>query len=107
MKFLLLTDLRHKHTRKGQLFNNCRSSGALHIVQVAKEEGVESTGIDYWRNWPEDLLNESILTWFNNDPDPWIALSGSIDASSTQKFKELVEEKKGEGKGRGRGRKGR
>jgi len=96
MKFLLLTDLRHKHTRKGQLFNNCRSSGALHIVQVAKEEGVESTGIDYWRNWPEDLLNESILTWFNNDPDPWIALSGSIDASSTQKFKELVEELKKE-----------
>ena len=90
MKFLLLSDLGAKPTRAGLLKNNSRSSGALHIVEIARTHGVDATNIDYWTEWPKDLLEQSILNWFADDPEIWIALSGSIDGSSTQQFKQLV-----------------
>jgi len=94
MKFVLLTDLGKKPTRNGLLFNNSRSSGSLHIVSEARAFGAEATGIDYWRSWPYELILESIVTYFNDDPEPWLALSGSIDGSSTGQFKKLVSDVK-------------
>jgi len=90
MKFILLSDLGIKPTRAGNLQNNSRSSGALHIVEIANSYGIESTNIDYWREWGIDNLRKCIVNWFGDDPDPWIGLSGSIDGSSTQEFKHLV-----------------
>ena len=94
MKFVLLTDLGKKPTRAGLLNNNSRSSGSLHIVSEARDFGAEATGIDYWRSWPYELILESILSYFNDDPEPWLALSGSIDGSSTDDFKRLVDDVK-------------
>ena len=96
MKFVLLTDLGKKPTRVGLLNNNSRSSGSLHIVSEARDFGIEATGIDYWRSWPVELLKESILSYFGNDLAPWLALSGSIDGSSTDEFKKLVSDLKKE-----------
>lgn len=90
MKFILLSDLGTKPTRAGNLQNNSRSSGALHIVEIANSMGVESTNIDYWREWGVDNLRKCITNWFGDDPEPWIGLSGSIDGSSTQEFKNLT-----------------
>jgi|TARA_R110001592_G_scaffold59933_2_gene182226 hypothetical protein len=90
MKFILLSDLGTKPTRAGQLQNNSRASGALHIVQVANNLGVEATNIDYWRCWSTSLIRDSIIEWFGDDEEPWIGLSGSIDGSSTKEFKTLV-----------------
>tara|TARA_R110001592_G_scaffold110520_1_gene306889 strand:- start:4069 stop:5517 length:1449 start_codon:yes stop_codon:yes gene_type:complete len=90
MKFVLLSDLGTKPTRGGQLFNNSRASGALHIVQVANNLGVEATNIDYWRDWGTAQIRDSILEWFADDEEPWIGLSGSIDGSSTKEFKTLI-----------------
>jgi len=94
MKFVLLTDLGKKPTRAGLLNNNSRSSGSLHIVSEARDFGAEATGIDYWRSWPYELILESILSYFNDDAEPWLALSGSIDGSSTDDFKKLVDDVK-------------
>lgn len=93
-KFVLLTDLGKKPTRVGVLYNNSRSSGALEIVNIARSAGVDATNLDYWRSWDKDLIKQSLLTWFDNVAEPWIGLSGSIDGSSTDKFKELVLELK-------------
>lgn len=90
MKLILLTDLGAKPTRVGLLQNNSRSSGAHEIVNIAVEHGIDATNLDYWRTWPRDLLIESLLSWFDNDNEPWIGLSGSIDGSSTNAFKDLV-----------------
>ena len=78
MKFALLSDLGHKPTRAGRLLNNSRASGAHHITQLARDHGVDATNIDYWTEWSTATLRDSLLTWFNDDPEPWIGLSGSI-----------------------------
>ena len=90
MKFLLLSDLGTKPTRGGLLRNNSRASGALHIVQLANNHGIEATNIDYWRDWGTSVIRDSIISWFGDDEEPWIGLSGSIDGSSTNQFKILV-----------------
>jgi len=90
MKFALLSDLGHKPTRAGRLLNNSRASGAHHITQLARDHGVDATNIDYWTEWSTATLRDSLLTWFNDDPEPWIGLSGSIDGSSTKEFRTLV-----------------
>lgn len=96
MKLILLTDLGAKPTRVGLLHNNSRSSGAHEIVSIAVEHGIDATNLDYWRTWPRDLLINSLLSWFDNDDEPWIGLSGSIDGSSTDEFKLLVADLKKE-----------
>jgi hypothetical protein len=96
MKLILLTDLGAKPTRIGLLHNNSRSSGAHEIVSIAVEHGIDATNLDYWRTWPRDLLINSLLSWFDNDDEPWIGLSGSIDGSSTDEFKLLVADLKKE-----------
>lgn len=90
MKLALLSDLGTKPTRLGRLKNNNRSSGALYICELARQNDVDATNIDYWTEWDISLLEESLLTWFSDDREPWIALSGSIDGSSTDSFKLLT-----------------
>jgi len=94
MKFLLLSDLGMKPTKMGYMLNNNRSSGVLEVIECALNLGIESTNIDYWRKWDKNLLKSSILSWLNDESEPWIGLSGSIDGSSTEEFKELVHELK-------------
>jgi hypothetical protein len=89
MKFVLLTDLGKKPTRAGLLYNNSRSSGSLHIVSEARDFGVEATGIDYWRSWPYELLKESIITYFNDDSEPWLALKYVIIDSLSNSYGQL------------------
>lgn len=96
MKFVLLSDLGIKPTRVGNLKNNNRSSGAHYVCEVARRYGADATNIDYWLEWNRDLLVESILTWFNDEQECWIALSGSIDGSSTNEFKLLTQSLKKE-----------
>jgi len=90
MKLLILSDLGKKPTRQGLMHNNSRPSGIYHIAKIARDHDVNAEVIDYWREWPQDKLLEAILTWFSNEKDCWISLSGSIDGSSTEQFKDLV-----------------
>lgn len=90
MKLLLLSDIGHKPTRLGYLKNNGRGSGPHYIAEVARQNGVESTNVDYWKEWPREQLINCILEWFNDDSECWIALSGSIDGASLDDFKQLV-----------------
>lgn len=90
MKLALLSDLGHKPTRIGIIKNNGRGSGAHHICEIARRHGVDATNIDYWMEWDRALLANSLLEWFADQNDCWIALSGSIDGSSVDEFKTLV-----------------
>ena len=90
MKLILMSDLGAKPTRVGILENNNRPAGVHHIVKIANDHGVDAEAIDYWKDWPEELLIESIVSFFGDEQDCWISLSGSIDGSSTEAFKELV-----------------
>ena len=90
MKLIVMSDLGAKPTRVGTLLNNNRPAGVHHIVNIANNHGVDAEAIDYWKDWPEELLIESIVSFFGDDPTCWISLSGSIDGSSTEAFKELV-----------------
>ena len=93
-KLLILSDLGLKRTRAGLIKNNGRAAGSLHIAAVARSLGVDATNLDYWREWPLELLKTSILKWFSDSDGIWLALSGSIDGSSTEDFKSLVLELK-------------
>jgi lipoate synthase len=93
-KLLILSDLGLKPTRVGLIKNNGRPAGSLHIAAVARSLGVDATNLDYWREWPLELLKTSILKWFGDSDGIWLALSGSIDGSSTDDFKSLVLELK-------------
>lgn len=92
MKFLVLSDLNQKLTRVGSLKNNSRGIGAYYVTQKAREFGIDATNIDYFLDWPRELLLECILTWFGNEEECVIGYSGSIDASGTNYYKELTDD---------------
>ena len=64
MKFLVLSDLNVKHTRGGSIKNNSRGIGAYYVTQKARELGIDATNIDYFLDWPRELLIHSILSFF-------------------------------------------
>lgn len=92
MKFLVLSDLHMKSTIAGDIKNNSRAVGAYYVTQEARKIGIDATNIDYFLDWPRDLLIKSILTWFDDEKECLIGYSGSIDASGRDYYKALVEE---------------
>jgi lipoate synthase len=91
MKLALLFDPGYRRTtRVGVIKNNGRGSGAHYICEVARNSGVDATNIDYWLEWDQSVLIDSLLSWFKDEQDCWIALSGSIDGSSVDQFKQLA-----------------
>ncbi len=96
MKFLVLSDLHLRNTRGGLIKNNSRGIGAYYVTQKARELGIDATNIDYFLDWPRDLLIQSILSFFDNEQECLIGYSGSIDASGTEYYKNLTEDLKKE-----------
>ena len=94
MKLLVLSDLYIRGTRIGGAPNNNRPAGAYYITQLARENGIDATNIDYFMSWPRQLLIESILKWFDNEKECHIGFSGSIDVSGLDAYKEIVLELK-------------
>lgn len=92
MKFLVLSDLHLRETRAGKLKSNGRGVGAYYVTQEARKLGIDATNIDYFLDWPKDLLIQSMLTWFGEEKECLIGYSGSIDASGINYYKELVQE---------------
>ena len=48
MKLLVLSDLYIRGTRIGGAPNNNRPAGAYYITQLARENGIDATNIDYF-----------------------------------------------------------
>lgn len=94
MKFLVLSDLNIRFTRLGNFKNNSRAIGAYYVTQEARALGIDSCNIDYFLDWPRELLIECILKFFDNDKDCVIGYSGSIDASGIDYYKELTQDLK-------------
>ena len=92
MKFLVLSDLHIKETRGGTIKNNSRAVGAYYVTQEARKLGIDAINIDYFLDWPRDLLLQSILSWFGDEKECVIGYSGSIDASGTDFYKNLVKD---------------
>ena len=89
MKLLILSDLHIRHTRGGSIKNNSRGIGAYYVTQKARELGIDATNIDYFLDWPRELLIHSILSFFDDEKECIIGYSGSIDASGTDFYKSL------------------
>ena len=83
MKFLVLSDLHLRETRAGKLKSNGRGVGAYYVTQEARKLGIDATNIDYFLDWPKDLLVQSMLTWFGEEKECLIGYSGSIAVSYT------------------------
>ena len=96
MKFLVLSDLHIRHTRGGSIKNNSRGIGAYYVTQKARELGIDATNIDYFLDWPRELLIRSILRFFADSKECLIGYSGSIDASGTEYYRKLTEDLKKE-----------
>ena len=94
MKLLVLSELYIRGTRIGGAPNNNRPAGAYYITQLARENGIDATNIDYFMSWPREVLIESILKWFDNEKECHIGFSGSIDVSGLDSYKEIVLELK-------------
>jgi hypothetical protein len=92
MKFLVLSDLHLRETRAGKIKNNGRGVGAYYVTQEARKIGIDCCNIDYFLDWPRDLLVKCILSYFKDEKECLIGYSGSIDASGTDFYKELVKE---------------
>lgn len=56
MKFLVLSDLHLRETRAGKIKNNGRGVGAYYVTQEARKIGIDCCNIDYFLDWPRDLL---------------------------------------------------
>lgn len=94
MKFLVLSDLHIRHTRGGSIKNNSRGIGAYYVTQKARELGIDATNIDYFLDWPYDLLIDSIRHFFGDEKECLIGYSGSIDASGTEYYRKLTQDLK-------------
>ena len=92
MKLLILSDLHIRHTRGGSIKNNSRGIGAYYVTQKARELGIDATNIDYFLDWPRELLIHSILSFFDDEKECIIGYSGSIDASGTDFYKSLTQD---------------
>jgi len=92
MKFLVLSDLHLRETRAGNIKNNGRGVGAYYVTQEARKIGIDCCNIDYFLDWPRDLLIQSILSWFGDEKECVIGYSGSIDTSGTDFYKNLVKD---------------
>lgn len=92
MRLLILSDLESRHTRIGKMGNNSRLAGPLWICELSRKHGVIADTIDYFRSWDRSLLVSSILKFFRDDEEIYLATSGSVDDSNTIYFKEICEE---------------
>lgn len=91
MRLLVLSDLASRYTRAGNLRNNSRLAGPMWICQLARKHGAIAETIDYFRQWEEQELVDSILSFFKDDPDVYLATSGSVDDGNTTYFKQICE----------------
>lgn len=89
MRLLILSDLESRNTRIGKMNNNSRLAGPLWICQLARAHGVIADTIDYYRQWDEQVLLDSICNFFRDDKQIYIATSGSVDDSGTIYFQQL------------------
>jgi hypothetical protein len=92
MRLLILSDLDSRNTRIGKMGNNSRLAGPLWICELSRKHGVIADTIDYFRSWDRSLLVSSILKFFRDDDEIYLAASGSVDDSNTIYFKEICEE---------------
>ncbi len=92
MRLLILSDLVSRNTRIGKMNNNSRLAGPLWICQLSRKHGVVADTIDYFRSWDRSLLVKTIIKFFQNDTQIYLATSGSVDDSNTIYFKEICNE---------------
>jgi hypothetical protein len=72
--------------------NNSRLAGPLWICELSRKHGVIADTLDYFRSWDRSLLVDTILKFFQDDDQIYLATSGSVDDSNTIYFKEICEE---------------
>ena len=61
------------------------------ICQLARKHGVIADTIDYFRQWDEEDLLDSIYNFFADDAEIYLATSGSVDDGNTIYFKQICE----------------
>jgi len=62
------------------------------ICQLVRKHGAVAETIDYFRQWEEQELVDSIIKFFGKDPEIYLGTSGSVDDGNTTYFKQICEQ---------------